>query len=378
MRILHSCPSESFSGLEQYALELAIHQKSKGHAVYFIVAPHTELSSQVINAGLTVLEMPSAFSLSPFLLFLRYTKFFSKLRFDVAHIHSTQEIYNFVIIKVLAKIVGGSFKKSLLHCHLWVNHKKKDFWHKLIYMAIDEVWCSSGMAKKSLDENLPVPANKIKIVPYGRNIKKIKTEFFSKNEARTNLGLENLGTIWGCVSRIEKSKGIAEWLSGMKPLLEKSPNMSLVHIGGISPKNKEAISYFENLKSELKKWPAEVVERVRFLGHIPDSHRYLRAFDIYCLPSYQETFSLALLDAQLAGLPVVGSRSGGTPELVIEGETGWLFLPRDAKSLESASLKATGAIDRWEAMGDSASQRVEKEFGQEVIFQKILELYEQS
>jgi glycosyltransferase involved in cell wall biosynthesis len=120
------------------------------------------------------------------------------------------------------------------------------------------------------------------------------------------------------------------------------------------------------------------VERVRFLGHIPDSHRYLRAFDIYCLPSYQETFSLALLDAQLAGLPVVGSRSGGTPELVIEGETGWLFLPRDAKSLESASLKATGAIDRWEAMGDSASQRVEKEFGQEVIFQKILELYEQS
>ncbi|MBK9294669.1 MAG: glycosyltransferase [Oligoflexia bacterium] len=93
------------------------------------------------------------------------------------------------------------------------------------------------------------------------------------------------------------------------------------------------------------------------------------------MPSYEECFSLALLDAQLAALPVVGTNSGGTPELVRPGETGWLCEPKSLESLKEAIKSALREKDKWPAMGEKAKERVKKEYDQQEIFNNILKEY---
>lgn len=64
--------------------------------------------------------------------------------------------------------------------------------------------------------------------------------------------------------------------------------------------------------------------RFHFLGYRPDVQRILPAFDLYAAPSRREAFSLALVEASAAQLPIVGMRVGGIPESVLDGETGLL------------------------------------------------------
>ena len=64
-----------------------------------------------------------------------------------------------------------------------------------------------------------------------------------------------------------------------------------------------------------------------------DVEEWLRATDIFVLPSHSESFSNALLEAMACGCCVIGSRVGGTPELIHEGETGFLFEAGDADDL---------------------------------------------
>ena len=129
------------------------------------------------------------------------------------------------------------------------------------------------------------------------------------------------------------------------------------------------ITRFEELSEDLR-------SRIHMPGLIPDSYKYLKAFDLYVLPSYEECFSLSLLDAQLAGLVVVGSQSGGTPEIVREGETGFLFEAENAASLESKLREAFGTQNQWNQFGEQARRRVIKEFDQKNIFDSILKEYE--
>ncbi len=391
MNIIHVCPSQSFSGLEQYAFEMALSQKTQGHNVWFLVAPGTELERQCQSKNLPYLLFDSVKVTEPLKFSLRNLRFLRKTKFDVIHLHSTQEVFRFFQINLLSKILRFKLGKIILQNHLWVNHKKKDALHRLFYCAVDEVWCSSKPAKISLSRMLPVAPEKIRIVNYGRNISKTEAGFLDKESARKFLNLPTNAVIFGCVSRIEKSKGISEMIRAMQKIAARQleyfrgenslasslPDVYLSIIGGTSPQNSEAEKYTEALKNYIKTLGPVLSSRIIFGGVIQDSYKYLKAFDIYMLPSYEETFSLSLLDAQLAELPVIGSDSGGTPEVVVESQTGWLFEPRTVESLFQAMERSLQNKSRWVEMGAKAQARVKQDFDQEKIFKGILELYVQ-
>ena len=66
-------------------------------------------------------------------------------------------------------------------------------------------------------------------------------------------------------------------------------------------------------------------DAVHFAGYQPHSGRYLKAMDIFALTSRSEGMPQAILEASVMGLPVVGSRVGGIPEVVEHGKSGFLF-----------------------------------------------------
>jgi glycosyltransferase involved in cell wall biosynthesis len=74
-------------------------------------------------------------------------------------------------------------------------------------------------------------------------------------------------------------------------------------------------------------------ERVDFAGWVDPPWTATWAFDVLAMPSFMEGFPLVIVEAMLAGIPVVASAVGGIPEIVVEGETGLLVPPNDVEAL---------------------------------------------
>jgi len=378
MEILHVCPSRSFSGLEQYALELAKFQKLKGLDVAFVVCPATPLEAECQRYNIKTVEFHYDAWRGRLFFWRRITRILAREKnLKAIHLHITDEVAN-ISLPIFWRRIRNKWNnrpKVIFQAHIWISHKKKDLYHRLLYSNIDEVWCSSEPARKALVECLPVTPESIKIFNYGRDVAKIKLEILERSDARKFLKLEHKGVTLGTVSRIEEAKGIRELVEACVPILEKAKNLELVIIGGPSPNNPGAEAYFNKLILDVAKLPPDIKDRIYFKGGIPESYRFLKAFDLYVLPSHLETFSLSLLDAQLAGLPVVGSQSGGTPEIVKTGETGWLFEPQNVTSLRNVITEALSHPELWASYGQAAQKRVENDFDQKNIFEKMIEAY---
>jgi len=86
---------------------------------------------------------------------------------------------------------------------------------------------------------------------------------------------------------------------------------------------------WEKLSKELS-----IADRVHWLGHLKDTSCLLRASDIFTLASEGEAFGFVLGEAMACGIPVVGSRSGSMPELIIDGKTGFSCGPAKCDCLQ--------------------------------------------
>lgn len=151
-------------------------------------------------------------------------------------------------------------------------------------------------------------------------------------EARARLGLDNRAIIIGAVGRISRVKGY-EYLLGAAALInhEFGEEITFLITGGGSEEE-----YRLELEGRAKKLVIE--KNLIFLGYRRDVALILPALDIFVLPSVVECHPLALLEAMASGLPVVATRVGGVPEVVVEGESGLLVPPRDPQALAAAIL----------------------------------------
>ncbi|MBI2081488.1 MAG: N-acetyl-alpha-D-glucosaminyl L-malate synthase BshA [candidate division NC10 bacterium] len=101
-----------------------------------------------------------------------------------------------------------------------------------------------------------------------------------------------------------------------------------------------------------------VADDVLFLSRQEDVPRLLLAGDLFLLPSEEESFGLAALEAQSCGLPVIASRVGGLPEVIADGESGFLFPVGDVRGMAEAAVRLLQDPARHRQMGEAARRRV--------------------
>lgn len=102
--------------------------------------------------------------------------------------------------------------------------------------------------------------------------------------------------------------------------------------------------------------------QVRFLPGQPDLRPWLHQASLFVLSSLTEAMPNVILEAMATGLPVVATRVGGLPEVVVSGETGWLVPPRDIPALAAALDSLLGDPAARQAFGRAGRARVEGEF----------------
>ena len=120
-----------------------------------------------------------------------------------------------------------------------------------------------------------------------------------------------------------------------------------------------------------------VYDDVRFLGKQEPVEEILSIADIFMMPSGSETFGLAALEAMSCGVPVIASRIGGLPELVIDGETGFLCELGDIDGYTEAADRLLSNSDLHERMASASRARAVEEFDTSIIVPRYESYYAQ-
>ncbi|WP_238537743.1 glycosyltransferase [Zavarzinella formosa] len=115
-----------------------------------------------------------------------------------------------------------------------------------------------------------------------------------------------------------------------------------------------------NIETEASK--RGVTDRIEFLGFRSDIDRLMSEADVLLLPSFTEGLPNVVLEAAAAGIPSVATRVGGTPEAIIDGQTGWLVPSGDVNTMSEALIRLAKDPARRSAMGDAARENAEANF----------------
>ncbi len=169
----------------------------------------------------------------------------------------------------------------------------------------------------------------------------------------------------GCVSNLKQGKGIEDLLEAFALLADRDP-VRLVLVGD-GPRRAQLMDQAERLA---------VSDRVRFHGLDADPSRLLPGMDLFVHPSESEGLPNAVLEAAAAGLPIVATAAGGTPEIVSDGETGALVPVGDVAAMASAIEALRGDPDRRTRLGAAARHHVRATYGMDRFIAETAALYE--
>lgn len=135
---------------------------------------------------------------------------------------------------------------------------------------------------------------------------------------------------------------------------------------------------FENrFKSEMQE--LGVSANFEFLGHVQrtDMEKYFAASHLFVMPSLYESSPFSFMEAMACGLPVIGSNTGGMPELVQHGQDGFLVEPHDPTSLAECVLKVLEDKNLWQRMSQNCRETV-KRFTLDNMIEETIKVYEKS
>ena len=171
------------------------------------------------------------------------------------------------------------------------------------------------------------------------------------------------GPVIGSIGRLSPEKGLDVLLRALVDL----PGVTAVLVG--DGPERDAL---KQLALELG-----VDERAIFTGRVPESRVYFPVLDVYVLASHSEGLPLALVEAMLAGRPVVATDVGSVSEAITDGETGLLVPPDDAPALARAVRSLLDDPARAAALGAAARARAETSFSAQAMARQYEELYDE-
>lgn len=208
------------------------------------------------------------------------------------------------------------------------------------------------------------PAERIQTLYNRIDVDALQASLVPAAQARRVLGLDPQAWIVGNVGRLHPDKDQATLLKGFAQALPNLPAGARLAILGTG-----------RLEPQLKALAVElgIAAQVDFLGQVADARRYFKAFDVFALSSDHEPFGMVLLEAMVAGVPVLATACGGARE-VVEG-VGMLFPLGDAGQL-AQGLEHMARLDdqQRQACAEHMLQRLRDRFSDQAVAETFWQL----
>lgn len=267
-------------------------------------------------------------------------------------------------IAIAARNLFSQKTAIILYQQMQSGIKKKDLVHNWIYRNLDGAIVLTQKMKNELSETTLFQAAKTSVVPYGIDLKRYKRENHNRVELRKKYELIENAFIFGSAARIEPEKGqhIA-----LKAFAEAGIENSLLAFAG----NVDDKDYYDSLLQNARE--LGIGDKVRFLGFVSNTAELMNLFDVFVLPSMSETFGIVLVEAMASSTPVAATDSGGVPEIIEDGKTGFLFTQKDWKKLSEIMLKYYSEPTVSAEIANNAFKRAELKYNYNIQRDKFFD-----
>ncbi len=291
----------------------------------------------------------------------RLRKLIREVQPDVVHLHSRRgsDIWG----ALAARLEGVPVVLSRR-----VDNPESRLVVKLKYRLYDEVvTISEGIRQVLLSEGVPSP--KLHCV-----LSAVDTERYQPDRAhlawfRDTFGLAEGDLSIGMVAQFIARKGHSTLLDALPAVLASHPHTKVI-LFGQGPLHAEISSRVQG--------DALLSKHVVLPGFRKDLDRILPCLDVLAHPAYMEGLGVSLLQAAACGVPLVGGRAGGIPEIVQPGLNGELITPGDTAALTEALKQLLGSAELRQAYGQAGRTWVEQRFSIDAMVAGNLGVYERA
>jgi glycosyltransferase involved in cell wall biosynthesis len=206
--------------------------------------------------------------------------------------------------------------------HMQIGINKKDFLHTLRYNNLDKWITPLEYLKDELVLRTKIKENKIEKIQIGLDIQSYNTEI-NRVECRNQLLLNENEFVIGIIGRISPKKGQFLIIKLLHERLINSSNLKLLIMGSATINDPECQQYEKDIIHYIESNKLE--EKIILVPHNENVSIFYKAIDLFVLASEKETYGMVTLEALLFNKIILASNSGGTNEILKNGELGFLF-----------------------------------------------------
>ena len=352
--VVHTESSKGWGGQENRTLHEAIGLKRLGARVLIICQPDSRLALRAQENGIEVrmVKMRKSFDFSAIWQVMRVIR---EERVDIVNTHSGRD-------SILAGIAGrlSRIKPVIVR----TRHLALPITSKFTYSALPHLVVTVSEYVRRYLISLGIHEDHVTAVPTGVDLSRFDPDT-EVGTLKHELNLDANALLVGTTAILRFKKGHHVLLEAIPKILEAVPNAVFVFAGdGPQYGNISKLIGEKNLGSH-----------VLLLGLRRDIPNVLKSIDLFALPTLEEALGTAFVEAMAMKKPVIGTRVGGVPEVVHEGENGFLVNPGDPTDLADAIIRLLKNPDLAKSMGERGRSIATTEFTVDRMCVRMQELY---
>ena len=365
MKVLHTCLSLSWGGMEMYSLQTAKLLLNAGIDVEMLCYPGSRLYIEAFNHGIKV--YPFRFRKRFHLIqILKLSRMLREKHFDLIHSEASKDLW--LIVPALK--LSGMKTPLVLTKHIGSFISKKDFLHEWIYKRVNIAIAISSVIKRNLLETTHLKAGQITLLHDSVDTARFDPDLVTAGKVRSEFGVKDHEILIGMTSRFSPGKGHEDFLFAANQLSRRYDYLKFIIIGEPSRGEEDYGTEIKNLTARF-----EHSEKFIFTGFRGDIPEILAAIDIFVFPSHAEAFGLALVEAMSMRKPSVCSNSDGVLDIAVNGDTSFLYEKENVGDLIEKLEKFILNPLLRKMLGLNARERVLRNFNTDIFTAKIIDIY---
>lgn len=368
IRILHVIETLDVGGAETVVANI-VNKASPPFRANICCLMRTGPIAARIRPDVEIMELGKTMEGNDYRIPFRLAKILRSRKIDIVQSHD----WGTLLETVMAAMLAGTVAIHMSHGPT-IHYPSTDRWgplkriirrkmERLVSTKLHRAIAVSEIVRRELVEDIGIPAKKVILIRNGIDLTPVPLGDLESKKKQLDLSVDDVLLV--TVGRLAEIKNYPLLLEALARAVEQVPTLKLVMVGE-GP---------ERTKLELAALHPDLSGRVHFLGECKDVRDWLAIGHVFVLPSVYEGISIALLEAMAAGLPAIVTRVGGNPEVVVDGENGFLVESGDAMGLARTLVALARDAALRERMSLAARARVEAEFDLKKAVRRYEEIY---
>lgn len=327
------CTTHAWGGIELNTLRLAQLLGDRGRRVVVVASAGSPLEREAAACGLPVLPLDNPRRYGDVASARRLRRMFADRGPVVLVANATRDLNLAVLVRGGFVWRHGGGPRLVVMQHMQIGVDKRDLMHRWHFARVD-AWIAPlpSLAAQTLARTT-MTEERVHVIPFGIDVDRfVVADAVARRVARQRLTLPLDVSLVGVIGRLDRGKGQEHLIEALALLAAEGRDVHVLIVG--EDTRGEAQGYGDMLRQRVTE--RKLHERVHFRPFTQDVAGVLACLDVFALTSLAETYGMVTIEAMAAGLPIVATHSGGTPDIIREGETGLLVPPADPVALARA------------------------------------------